>query len=255
MALIEKSPTSIKIWTTSVSKVYVWTNQVRPATSPWWQPWVNTVAYFPLMNDSNEASWKAVTTTDNNVNYSTLGWVKCANVGTKGWIQVTTSVFNTANTWTEQTMSFWLYQNVMPNGTSRWHFEFEKQNIYSFYFLSRSNNIYRYEWNGDAWSTIDVSISGGDIWNWVYFTLVNSSSWKYIYKNWTLIWSGNWSSTPRWSRQDPSSWESYILCSRDWPLAWTSTNWGLRELIFENKVRTAQEIADYYNQTKWNYWL
>jgi hypothetical protein len=26
-------------------------------------------------------------------------------------------------------------------------------------------------------------------------------------------------------------------------------------MILENKVRTAQEISDYYNLTKWNYWL
>jgi hypothetical protein len=30
---------------------------------------------------------------------------------------------------------------------------------------------------------------------------------------------------------------------------------GLRELIWEDRVWTAQEISDYFNQTKANYWL
>jgi hypothetical protein len=29
----------------------------------------------------------------------------------------------------------------------------------------------------------------------------------------------------------------------------------MSELILESKDRTAQEISDYYNQTKGNYWL
>jgi hypothetical protein len=31
--------------------------------------------------------------------------------------------------------------------------------------------------------------------------------------------------------------------------------WYLSQFILEDKTRTAQEIADYYNQTKWNYWI
>jgi hypothetical protein len=32
-------------------------------------------------------------------------------------------------------------------------------------------------------------------------------------------------------------------------------SWWLSELIFENVARTAQEISDYYNNTKANYWI
>jgi len=31
--------------------------------------------------------------------------------------------------------------------------------------------------------------------------------------------------------------------------------WYLSEIIIEDKARTAQEIAGYYNQTKWDYWI
>lgn len=222
---------------------------VTPSAS-WWQPWVNTIAYFPLENNSNEASWKTVTTADTSVNYSTLWWVKCANT-TSWYINVSTSIFDDSSARTEQTMSFWMYLNSMPSWTSEWAFEFEKQNNYSFYFLARSNNVYRHEWT-NAWSTIDVSIPSSDIWTRVYFTLVNSASWKYMYKNWVLIWSWTWSSRPRWNWPHPWAQNMVILSDRD---RVESLNWGLRELIFEDKTWTDQEIQDYFDATKWDYWI
>ena len=238
-----------------IKRVLIWQwwveKQIYPAG---WKPNANTIAYFPLENNSNEGSWKTVTSSDSSVSYSTLWWVKCANVSSNGGITCTTSVFDWSGSYTEQTMSFWLYQNAMPSWTSRWAFEWEKQNTYSFYFLCRSNNVYRYEWN-NAWSTIDVSIPSSDIWKWVYFTLVNSSSWKYMYKNWVQIWSWTWSSRPRWSRHSSFQEANRILWTRTWPNDWESLNWWLRELIFEKKCWTAQEISAYYNQTKSKYGL
>jgi hypothetical protein len=31
--------------------------------------------------------------------------------------------------------------------------------------------------------------------------------------------------------------------------------WWADELIFENKVRTSDQVLNYYNLTKWNYWI
>ena len=217
-----------------------------------WKPNANTIAYFPLENNSNEGSWKSVSTSNYSVNFSTVWWVKCANTASSnGRINVSTSIFDGSSAWTEQTISFWLYLNSLPWWTSNWAFEFEKQSYCSFYFLARSNNVYRYEWAGNG-STIDVNIPSTDIGKWNYFTLVSSSSWKYIYKNCVLIWSWTWSSRPRWSRSNSYEQNMVILNSRtyDWRL-----NWWLRELIFEKKCRTAQERLDYYNQTKWLYGL
>ena len=238
-----------------VKRILTWVNgqekQIYPAG---WKPWANTIAYFPLENNSNEGSWKTVTSSDSSVSYSTLWWVKCANVSSNWGITCTTSIFDWSSAWTEQTMSFWLYQNAMPSWRSRYAFEFERNGYYSFYFLSRSNNVYRYE-GISAWSTIDVNIPSSDIWTWVYFTLVNSSSWKYMYKNGVLIWSWTWSSRPRWNRPNNYQEANKILCSRTWPNDGESLNWWLRELIFEKKCRTLQEISDYYNQTKSTYGL
>lgn len=227
--------------------------EIREYQGGWWgwrQPWANTVAYFPLEDNSNEASWKVVTTADYSVNYSTIWWVKCANATSSSWyIGVSTSIFDGSSAWTEQTISFWMYLNALPWWTSNWVFEFEKKDYYSFYFLARSNNVYRYEWV-DAWSTIDVSISNDDIWRWNYFTLVNSSSWKYMYKNWVPIGSWTWSSRPRWNRPNNYQ-ENMVILNARTPNE--RLKWWLRELIFENKCWTVDEIADYYNQTKDQY--
>lgn len=238
-----------------IKRVLVWQGWVEKQIYPaGWKPWANTIAYFPLENNSNECSWKTVTSSDSIVSYSTLWGVKCANVSSNWGITCTTSIFDWSSSYTEQTISFRLYQNALPWWTSRWAFEWEKQSYYSFYFLCRSNNVYRYEWV-NAWATVDVSIPSSDIWTWVYFTLVNSSSWKYMYKNGVLIWSWTWSSRPRGSW--PYSYEqtNKILCSRSWLNDWQSLNWWLRELIFEKKCRTSQEIQDYYNLTKSTYGL
>lgn len=37
--------------------------------------------------------------------------------------------------------------------------------------------------------------------------------------------------------------------------AWYWLNWILSQFIFESKTRTDQEIASYYNSTKWQFWL
>jgi hypothetical protein len=31
--------------------------------------------------------------------------------------------------------------------------------------------------------------------------------------------------------------------------------WQLSNVIFEDKARTSQEVSDYYDQTKWDYWI
>lgn len=242
-----------KIWNLSpyFKRPYNWLFKASWWWWEWWKPWANTIAYFPLEKNSNEASWKIATATDNSVNYSMIWWVKCANATSSTWyIGITTSIFDDSSVWTEQTISFWMYLNALPWWTSNRVFEFERKDRYSFYFLARSNNVYRYEWN-DAWSTIDVNISNDDIWKWNYFTLVNSASWKYIYKNWVQIWTWTWVSRPRWNRVVEGEQANNILNSRS---VNGGLNWWLRELIFENKVRTAQEIQDYYNNTKANYW-
>ena len=41
-----------------------------------------------------------------------------------------------------------------------------------------------------------------------------------------------------------------------WAIVWANgSNWDMSNIIFENKARTAQEVSNYYNITKWKYWL
>lgn len=249
MALAQTEPKKIYIWSSEVKAVYLWTTQVRLA---WWQPWANTVAYRPYQQDIDEHSGKNYTPTGTNIVYSTLGWVQCANVGASWWVTAVSDILDGSASRTEQTMSFWMYLKALPNWTSRYTFEWQKQWLYSCYFLARSNNVYRYEWVG-AGSTIDVSIPSSDIWTWVYFTLVNSASWKYMYKNGVQIWTWTWSSRPWGNRPNDYQQANNNFCDRGGTA--TGGNLGLRELIWENRVWTAQEISDYYDQTKWDYWI
>lgn len=81
----------------------------------------------------------------------------------------------------------------------------------------------------------------------------------YNYTSRQYIWYINWSSDLSWTLSaqysvPTTTW--YI-----WALANAPTNsgyryiWKLSEFIIEDKARTAQEIANYYNQTKSKYGL
>ena len=69
-------------------------------------------------------------------------------------------------------------------------------------------------------------------------------------KNWNkLSWYVNWNfintvtmSTDQWSFQYSTQYSEL-------------QPWTYWEIIVEDKARTAQEVSDYYNQTKANYWL
>ena len=79
-------------------------------------------------------------------------------------------------------------------------------------------------------------------------TITADSSWRTMYMNWTQV--STWSST--------ITFISTVLCIGGG--SWTSSvdnffNGYMSDVIIENKVRTAQEISDYYNATKSNYWI
>lgn len=40
-----------------------------------------------------------------------------------------------------------------------------------------------------------------------------------------------------------------------WAFATNNTSWSVGNLIVEDKAWTLQEIQDYFNQTKWDYWI
>jgi hypothetical protein len=98
--------------------------------------------------------------------------------------------------------------------------------------------------------------------SWVSWTTALTSWTKYLAtltmkENWQAILYLNWNVEQTinvWTFQTYSfqTWQ-HIGAWRTWDSEFW--RWMIKDFIIENRERTAQEISDYYNQTKWTYWL
>lgn len=219
-----------------------------PYQSTWggWQPWVNTVAYYPLTSSStvNDLSGNSYTLTNGwNVTFWTQQWVDCA---TFNW--------TLASVLTQSSISF----NAFPTYTaSVW--------MYITWTSGKYQTIYVIGASGGTWA----------LWSW------------FRYNTWLCIWSRHpaYESVRRWNINwawhlltNVVNWSSSIQYL-DWQQYQTLTNsltdtqtvlslwapngfhydddltWYLSNFILENVSRSAQEVADYFELTKWAYWI
>ena len=189
-----------------------------------WLPWENTIAYYPLKTDFNDAktSWTKYNLTNSWVTLSELWWVTCAN-------------FNWSNS--KATGSFYSYWTWDLTASVRWYPLSNNQWVWWCIWLTTlvmNSKNWVVEWTSaptpiNTWTNIVFTITWGKL---------------KIYSNGTLYLDTSFSNNVTW---DLMLWidGSY----RYWFYWWVS------ELIFENRAWTADQIAWYYNQTKSLYWL
>lgn len=213
--------------------------QVYPKTR---NPWANTLLYCPLKEDYADHSPTPKTITLNwTVTQDTI-WYNF------NWWYLVSSAF----TWptTHTTMSIW----AKPNGIrSNYQALFSKY-YGSFTYPYATTSI----WITDNTSNADFSIANSSatlrntlasltMWSRQLITWTYDGSNVKIYINWQLI-SSTAESGSMLSNNTQASIGNYL---------WTTQlfYWNLSEVILEDKSRTADEITNYYNQTKFNYWL
>ena len=218
--------------------------QIRPT---WWQPWVNTIAYYPLNSTDtiNDKSWNSRNLTNNWLTFWTYNWVDCANMTSNVYAYSTDIPLPSwANS---RTISFWFYDTSRVNDTywcaygshSTWNF-----------FAPRINSS-RYSFMGYARDfNTSTTVS---TWVWKLITVTYDWATVKYYLNWSNIWSSDLSlnttavgSTRKfviWCRLDSSANPNQYV------------KWYMSNMILEDKARTAQDVSDYYNLTKSNYWL
>ena len=212
----------------------------------WWKPWANTIAYYPLDTDFNDASWNGYNLTNSWGTITTSDWVACAYFSWSSNVMASASISVTTQ---DSTFAFWMKKMRHTNNER---------------FIHRTNDnieqaiAWRWtQWqlnfiNWQNWWRSNGYNSNTPEWQWIFVVGTWWSSWNKAYLNWveqTLSYlNGNASSTAL-----SVTYSDIVLGNNRW---W-SQPWQcyLSNVIIENKVWTADEVSEYYNLTKSNYWL
>ena len=227
--------------------VYVWTNTMKNAYIGEYKgfvPWSNTLLYLPLESDIIDYSWKGVTVTNNGVSIDN----------------------NQANIWVWYFNWNWYLSipkesNILWNiFTISWYGKVSGRPTYSAIFSTVNSSYWwltvQYEWTHlfastatNNWDLIAVGnvFTKNNVWE-NYVLVRNITNWE-LYKNWVKVWSAtswNWNIVQNWNA-------SHI--GRNWASSQANITWYLSNFIIESTAWSAEEISDYYNQTKSNYWL
>lgn len=248
MTLVQTEPKSIKIWSTAVKRVTMWPNgtekQIRPG---WWQPWANTVAYYPLDTNFNDFSWNWYNLSKGSWTFiTTLSWVGCASFN--GEQNQAYAANSSVPAWNTNSALAWVYC-TRGNYTQQW------------VLCSGSNSdTWEIRWMGVVqnkayvtdWKTFDAPWTS-DIYNGWHLICFTRTSGQWI----KLYVDGSLETTSTVLGNRSATWLTIWAKSVWWPyLNHTEPfKWYISNVIFENKIRTATEILDYYNNTKSNYWL
>ena len=206
-------------------------------------PWANTLAYYPLdstntVNDM-KGSGTAFNLTNNwSVTFWTTAWVDCATFSWSNYLEYSSY----SPSWmSEFTISCW---TRVTNASSRWVFFIWKSNT----SLECMAIIYNNEWSPN-WLCAPYNIwawwqsASRDV--WTHLVCVYSSGTYNLYVNGVAWNSYSWT----------VELDSWVI--RVWYGA-TNENkhyWQISEVIIENKAWTGQEISDYFDLTKADYWI
>jgi hypothetical protein len=227
-----------------IQRIYIGDhNQVYPT----WKPTSSTVAYYPLSDDYNDYSGNGYNLTNNWGTLTTFNWVKCAYYS---WSRYVNSSNTSVPVGEVRTISCWSYIPEVPtsDAASLWTWAFNTSYKWRCLALSYNN------WGGRCWVSDYI---------WLWFDSWVSWVWQRNY----VVWIVNWTSMKlylNWVHIDTKT-KNYNGMSSTWiVIAWTN-GWSFNprpvfkgyvsRAIVESRERTAEEIADYYNQIKSNYWL
>jgi hypothetical protein len=203
-----------------------------------WQPWANTLCYLPIdANDTTSTvydhswNWKDFSCT--NCSFQTLSSGKRVLSISSGYIQrpaVFVSPIYTINIWA---YGFGTLFSQIYISSSRWHWVEIYSNTLT---LFDNKKVYNEWWTRITNARYNMCCTINNSWNQkVYINGVevasssNNPSVLNIWSTTTYLWYSKWSQA--------------------------ATSWIIWAVILESGNRTAQEVLDYYNLTKRDYWI
>lgn len=225
-----------------------------------WEPWENTLAYYPLETDTKDYSWNSRDWTNNWVTFSDWVWVfngsSYVSLGTDSWTNIQPNM--TINVWFKWNWS-WSKDNAVITksqyyapSTSACYYSItiheEDRYLCWWYYNWSDYNMHPLNFRTTSWwspTLWPVSQSN----KWYNVVITNDWTTKKTYIDWALVATETSISTSTTQSIDTRIW-SAVRYNYD-----SYFNWNISAVIFEDKTRSAQEISDYYNLTKSNYWL
>lgn len=212
----------------------------------WWQPWTNTIAYYPLDWDVNDHSWnnRNMTVATGSMSYGNLTdgqyWIF------NGSTILTTYNMVSLNSGTLTMRS--LYSNNRDGLVFCNNYDVNNNSYYSnFMAIDSGTTMYvpYSEWSFGT--TARLAATGTYSANqWYFQTLTSDGSTLSYYLNGQYVTSK--STSFFMNMGNINQWCIWGL--KRWSQTYSILNWWVSNLIIENKCRTAQEISDYYNLTK-----
>lgn len=212
----------------------------------WWAPWANTVAHYPLTENANDESWNSRNLTNSWVTFvNNIWWATIPVWYWDGWDAAYLDGWNVQLN-AAYTISWWSKVNSSSNVWIMFDLRNNNGNWQGFLLWRCYNNTIGFYQQKS--SSSDQSYSESLTSDWTYWCVRwDWSTWT-IYKNWNQAYNVSISNSI-----DTSA--SYLWIGCRYYTHTDKYHWYISNVIVENKARTAQEISDYYNQTKWNYWL
>lgn len=208
-----------------------------------WKPWSNTLAYYPLNWNLNDYSgnWYNSIASGGTLTYPNNKYLQLSS-----WYSRFQTSVNSITT--PLTISLW--EKDIPYNTENNIFSLWVDGLWSWFWSFRLLwNSWGFEVSVTNVSAVTTSAYSVTSWVWHYLVgIVNPNNYIKLYIDGVLKETRAISYTPRNPWWYIAIWQCWINFSQ-------SITWYLDEIIFENKERTAQEIADYYNKTKSNYGL
>lgn len=226
-----------------------------------WQPWVNTLAYWKLEWDYNDETWNYNGTwistsfvTDSTTWFDVMAcpwtWVNYMFVDT---LPSTTTDQFTLLIRAKQNFTYEDYRNLFGTHTTpSWH---GWSNNDWLRMATESGSLFNISWYGYSASLWEITnyVSTSELQNWwlYWYTFDRLTKECKFYYNWIYKWSHTYSIQPTtWWLDSFTLWQWYNRSDSD-----RAYKGWISHTILENKIRTDQEFSDYYNQTKWDYWI
>ena len=217
-----------------------------------WQPWANTIAYYPLATDVNDASGNNLNLTNYGITFS--DWYAILETSNRTNVQWPYAVYPSWITW-YKTISCRFYKTWTTNWMlCIWH---SNGTISNAYFQLRTQNPNWFSLAASWWWTYNGDITNNSYtinlnqWHLVTITQdVTQNSWAWswnitVYLDWNFYWTVNrYMNRPLYWFGSATEWWYYY----NFP-------WKFSNLIIENKEWTAEEVSAYFDLTKWDYWI